>query len=182
VQHAGGVTICALYPSDGEPNTCEPGPTRGWQSVRNNDVQVDFVVRIPARVGFIGKTVNGGITATSLLGNVVTSTVNGGIKISTSGYAEASTVNGAILARLGDANWPNSLSFKTVNGGVTIDLPANTSAEVDANTLNGSIASEFPLNLTEQKERKHIKGKIGVGGRELVLKTLNGSINLRIGG
>jgi hypothetical protein len=181
VQHAGGVTICALYPSDGEPNTCEPGPTRGWNSARNNDVRVNFVVRVPARVGFIGKTVNGEITATSLLGNVVTNTVNGGIKISTSGYAEAATVNGTILAKLGDTNWPSSLSFKTVNGGVTLDLPPNTSADVDAKTLNGSIVSEFPLNLTELKDRKHVKGKIGAGGRELVLKTLNGSINLRIG-
>jgi len=181
VQHAGGVTICALYPSDGDPNTCEPGPRNGHNSVRNNDVRVDFVVRVPARVGFIGKTVNGEITATSLLGNVVTKTVNGGIKVSTSGYAEASTVNGSILARLGDANWPSSLSFTTVNGSVSLDLPPNASAEVDAKTLNGSIASEFPLNVTEMNDRKHVKGKIGAGGRELVLKTLNGSINLRIG-
>jgi hypothetical protein len=180
VPHAGGVTICAVYPNeDGEPNTCEPGEGKGRNSTRNNDVRVNFVVRVPYRVGFVGRTVNGEISATSLSGNVITRTINGSIKISTAGYAEATTINGEILARMGDANWPNALSFSTLNGGITLDLPANASAEVEAKTLNGAINSDFPLE-TNNRSRKHIKGKIGIGGRSLILKTLNGSINLRI--
>ena len=72
VEHAGGVTICAVYPSadPGKPNTCEPG-NAGRMNVRDNDVQVDFTVRVPAGIGFIGRTVNGGISATSLSGNVM---------------------------------------------------------------------------------------------------------------
>jgi hypothetical protein len=180
VQHAGGVTICALYPSDGyEPNTCEPGENKGRNSARNNDVRVDFVVRVPYRVGFAGRTINGEISATSLSGNVISRTINGSIKISTTGYADASTINGEIQARVGDASWPKDLSFSTINGGITLDLPSNASAEVDAKTMNGSITSDFPLE-TSNFNRKHIKGKIGVGGRSLTLKTLNGSINLRV--
>jgi Toastrack DUF4097 len=182
VQHAGGVTICALYPGEDDlnPNTCEPGEGKGRNSTRNNDVRVDFKVRVPYRVGFIGRTINGEISATSLTGNVVSKTINGGIRISTTGYAEASTINGEISARLGDSNWPDSVSFKTLNGGIVLDLPANASTDVDAKTMNGTITSDFPLNLTDFKNRKHVQGRIGVGGRELVLKTLNGSINLRI--
>jgi hypothetical protein len=87
VEHANGVTICALYQlEDGTFNTCEPGAGSKNQSttvnIRNNDVRVDFKVRVPARVGFIGRTVNGEITAASLASNVVTHTVNGSIKIS----------------------------------------------------------------------------------------------------
>lgn len=182
VQHAGGVTICALYPNeDGEPNTCEPGEGKGRNSTRNNDVRVDFTVKVPYRVGFVGRTINGEISANSLSGNVITRTINGSIKISTAGYADASTINGEILARLGDAVWTSDLSFSTLNGGITLDLPAHTSAEVDAKTMNGSINSEFPL-ASSTLNRKHIKGKIGSGGRSLILKTLNGSINLRIAG
>ncbi len=180
VEHARGVTICAVYPSDdsGRPNTCEPGQG-GRMSVRNNDVKVDFTVRVPAMVSFEGRTVNGEISATSLGGNVVTHTVNGGIQISTSGYAQAKTVNGEISAKIGDANWPDALEFKTVNGEINLDLPPNISTNIRAETFNGEISSDFPLSVQGKIGRKHLNGTIGSGGRELVLKTLNGSIRLR---
>jgi hypothetical protein len=188
VEHAGGVTICAIYPNEnsGNPNTCEPGPGGQGNSsakinVRDNDVRVDFIVRVPSHIGFIGRTINGEIGATSLASNVVSRTVNGSIKISTSGYAEATTINGEISAKLGDANWPESLVFTTINGGINLDLPSNANTELKAETLNGSITSDFPLNMNNLTSRRRVSGRIGVGGRELILKTLNGSINLRLG-
>ena len=187
VEHGGGVTICAIYPNDDStnPNTCEPGASGERRNSsatgngRNNDVRVDFTVRVPPRVGFVGRTINGEIGAASLASNIVSRTVNGSIRISTSGYAEATTLNGGISARLGDANWPEALTFKTLNGEITLDLPSNTSTEVKAETLNGTINSDFPLSLKSLTSRRRLIGRIGPGGRELVLKTLNGSINLR---
>jgi len=181
VEHAGGVTICAIYPNDDSinPNTCEPRGSGEHRNVGNNDVRVDFTVRVPPRVGFIARTINGEIGATSLASNVVSNTVNGSVRISTSGYAEATTLNGQISARLGDANWPEALTFKTLNGEITLDLPADTSTEVKAETLNGTINSDFPIGLKSLTSRRRLNGRIGAGGRELVLKTLNGSINLR---
>jgi len=61
-----------------------------------------------------------------------------------------------------------------------LDLPQNLSTDVEAETMNGQINSDFPINLTTLKDRRHLRGRIGAGGRELVLKTLNGSINLRL--
>jgi Putative adhesin len=181
VQHSGGVTICALYPnSSGDLQDCDEGRRSSGQRIQNNDVQVDFTVKVPAHVAFVGKTVNGEISATSLSGNVVTRTINGSIRISTTGYAEATTINGEISARLGDAQWRAPLNFTTINGAINLDLPANASTEVEAETLNGQINSDFPINLTTLKDRRHLRGRIGAGGRELVLKTLNGSINLRL--
>jgi hypothetical protein len=187
VEHADGVTICAIYPSDDpdQPNTCEPGEqhARGNSSatnnVHNNDVRVDFLVRVPAGVTFAGHTINGEIRASSLSGNVESRTVNGSINISTSGYAQAKTVNGEISAKLGNANWSGVLEFKTLNGGINLDLPSTISTEINAETLNGQISSDFPLTLLGNFDRKRVSGRIGSGGRELVLKTLNGSINLR---
>lgn len=193
VPHANGVTICAVYPSDnaGQPNTCEPGNgfakgsdsgrgnSSGNNNVRNNDVSVDFRVHVPAGVEFIGRTVNGEISASSLSGNVDSHTVNGSINISTTGYARAKTVNGGITAKMGSANWSDSLEFKTVNGGIDLDLPSNLSTKIEADTFNGDISSEFPLTVLGRTSRRHISGTIGGGGRELVLKTLNGSIRLR---
>src|SRR5213080_5296998 len=57
VQDEDGVTICAVYPSDGRrENRCEAGEG-GHMDVRDNDVVVDFTVRVPASVRFVGKTV-----------------------------------------------------------------------------------------------------------------------------
>src|SRR5438309_5889850 len=89
VQHEDGVTICAVYPSDGRrENTCEAGDD-GHMNVRDNDVTVDFTVRVPVGVRFRGKTVNGEVEAAVGSSDVEATTVNGSIRISTTGYAEA---------------------------------------------------------------------------------------------
>ena len=100
VPHADGVTIAPSTESRRDkPNTCEPGG-KGRSNVRNNDVRVDFVVRVPA-ASASWQTVNGGVEAEGIAANVEARTVNGGIKVSTTGYAEARTVNGSITARWG---------------------------------------------------------------------------------
>lgn len=191
IEHARGVTICAIYPTD-DPNrttVCEPGngtaagnPSSARNVVTSNDVRVDFKVKVPTGVNVAAKTVNGEISAEALASNVSVKTVNGSIKISTSGYAEAKTVNGEISARLGNVNWPGSLEFKTVNGAINLDLPAAINTSVEAKTFNGAINSDFPLAILNKFGKRELSGTIGAGGRELHLKTLNGSINLRRAG
>lgn len=185
VEHAGGVTICAVYPSDdpSRPNDCQPGRA-GRMNVRDNDVEVNFTVRVPSGVRFVGRTVNGEVEANRIGSDVEASTVNGGINISASGIAQAATVNGSIKAAMGSADWPSELKFNTVNGSITLDFPAGLSADVRAETLNGDVNSDFPMNVqSAQAERRgqprRVSGTIGGGGHQLVLKTINGDINLR---
>lgn len=179
VPHSGGVTICAVYPSanSNRPNGCEPGDR--WSSnTRNNDVKVDFTVRVPQGVHFMGHTVNGNVETSALGGDVDAATVNGNITVAATGIARARTVNGSISASLGSANWDGLLNFETVNGAITLDLPADTNAEVHAETLNGQITSDFPVTILGSISRRKLNGTIGSGGRELSLKTVNGSIRL----
>ncbi len=179
VQHEDGVTICAVYPSDGRrENTCEAGDG-GHMNVHDNDVTVDFTVRVPADVRFVGTTVNGQVEAANLASDVQANTVNGSIRISTSGYAEAQTVNGSIVASMGRATWTDALDFRTVNGAITLDLPANLSTEVRASTVNGDIVTDFPLMVRGRLGPRSLRGTIGSGGRRLALETVNGSIRLR---
>ncbi|HEV3467824.1 MAG TPA: DUF4097 family beta strand repeat-containing protein [Pyrinomonadaceae bacterium] len=180
VEHAEGVTICAVYPSregDG-PNVCAPGEG-GRMSVRNNDVVVDFTVRVPAGVRFRGKTVNGDVEARNLGGDVEATTVNGSINVSTSGLARAKTVNGSITAAMGRADWADGLEFQTVNGAIDLSFPSGLSAEVEAETVNGDIQTDFPLTVTGRFSKRRLSGTIGGGGRELRLKTVNGSVHIR---
>lgn len=179
VEQPDGVTICAVYPSyRHHENTCEFGE-HSHSDVHDNDVEVDFTVSVPAGVRFSGSTVNGSVDAANLASDVEAHSVNGGIRVSTSGYAEASTVNGSIVASIGRSNWTNTLDFHTVNGGITLDLPAGLSTEVRASTVNGDIITDFPITVTGRFGPRHMNGTIGSGGRELALDTVNGSITLR---
>jgi len=175
VEHDGGVTICAVYP--GRSNRCEPGG--GEMRVRDNDVEVEFTVRVPGGVKFTGATVNGDVDATNLQGAVDLATVNGGVRLETSGGdARANTVNGSITATvraLGD----QPLHFETVNGGITLSLPASLDADLQAQTVNGSIQTDFPIQVQGRMNPRELNGHIGRGGRALELETVNGSIRLR---
>src|SRR5256712_5695197 len=165
VQHEDGVTICAVYPSGGRrENTCEAGDD-GHMNVRDNDVIVDFTVRVPAGVRFLGKTVNGEVEAAVGSSDVDATTVNGSIRISTTGYAEAQTVNGEIVASLGRATWSDALEFRTVNGGITPGLPAGPSTQGRATTVHGGIPTDFPLMGTGRAGPPRPPGTNGGGGR-----------------
>lgn len=181
VPFAGGVAICAVYPTSArahEENSCEPGDS--WHSsTENNDVRVDFTVAVPKGVEFDGQTVNGEAEAEGLTANVTLATVNGGIQLSTTGYAEARTVNGSIVATLGRADWTGPVEFTTVNGGITLNLPATLNTDIRAETLNGDIDSDFPMTVSGRFGPRRVRATIGSGGRTLELKTVNGSIRLR---
>jgi hypothetical protein len=180
VEHAGGVTICAVYPSKdpSRPNECRPG-TAGRMNVQNNDVTVEFAVRVPARARFAGRTVNGEVDAQGLDGPVALTTVNGSTTFSTESYGEASTVNGSIRGAMGAGSWNDALAFRTVNGSITLDLPSDLSADVHASTVNGEISTDFPMMVTGRVSRRQVTGTIGSGGRRLDLDTVNGSVRLR---
>jgi hypothetical protein len=175
IEHERGVTVCAVYPSiikgDG---ACQPGPEP--PNLNGNDVQVDFLVRVPNGVRFIGRTVNGKVEASRLNADAEAHSVNGDIRLSTSGAGRADTVNGSIRAAVGKID--DAAKFATVNGGITLDVARGTNAQVRARTVNGAISTNFPLVIRGRLVSKHAYGRIGGGGPELELNTVNGSITL----
>jgi hypothetical protein len=198
VQDNGNVTICAVYPTpdrwyrrnrnafgnrnnrdDDGPNECRPG-SAGHLNVDNNDVRVDFTVKVPVGVRFFGKTVNGGIDAVGLRSDVDVETVNGKIAIETTGLGSANTVNGSIDASIGASTGTEPLEFRTVNGNITVQLPKDTNADLRADMLNGGFESDFPVMVQSFRSRnRHIVGTIGKGGRDLEFHTVNGRIRLQ---
>jgi DUF4097 and DUF4098 domain-containing protein YvlB len=86
-------------------------------------------------------------------------------------------VNGSIVASMG--RMTGAATFSTVNGAITLDMPACTSARVHANTVNGRINTEFRLPVHGQFVSKRADGAIGHGGPDLRIATVNGSIILR---
>lgn len=181
VNSAAGVTICAVYPSDGKrANKCAAG-SGGHMSTHDNDVSVHFEVQVPAGVKFVGNTVNGSVTTDRLGSDADVSTVNGSVRVVAAGVVHASTVNGSVDVSMGRADWTGKIELSTVNGNVRATLPADFSAEVNGSTVNGSIESEFPLTVQGRFGPRSVHGTIGKGGRTLDLQTVNGSITIARG-
>lgn len=181
VEHAGGVTICAVYPSPAgrRPNECAPGRS-GRMNTDDDDTSVRFTVEVPRGVVFVGRTVNGDVEGRDLGSDAEGHTVNGDVVLVTEGTVRsAGTVNGSVEARMGRAEWREGAEFSTVNGSITLELPDGLGADVGIRTTNGSIETDFPLTVRGRWGPKRARGTIGGGGPDLELETVNGSIRLR---
>ncbi len=197
VQEGGDVTICAVWHDHGR---CElHGYGRDTRSSdENNRTSVDFTVMVPrsVRVGAhsvnggvsvsdvgaeVGATtVNGGVAVKNVSGPVRASSVNGGVDVGTAmGPVTATTVNGSVKARMSSLSGTDEMRFSTVNGSVTISVPAQFDANIRFDTVHGSIGSDFPITLSGRFGPKHASGTIGKGGREIRVSTVNGGIELR---
>lgn len=177
VEHRGGVTLCAVYPSRDGRNECAPGDA-GRNNVQNNDTQVHFRVEVPAGVAFHARTVNGSVEVLDLDSDVDARTVNGDVEIGTGGFARARTVNGSIQASMG--RWDgDGAEFSTVNGSIDLDVPDDLDARLEARWVNGSLESTVPMMLEGRIGRRSASAVFGEGGGELRLETVNGSIEIR---
>ena len=178
IEHAGGVTLCAVYPTPRGERENECGVGRdGRNSTENNDVQVEWEVRVPRDARFRGRTVNGDVEAMDLGRDVDVATVNGDVRLATAGFAEARTVNGSIRARM--AGTPSGeVSFETVNGSIELDVDPGLDADLDASWLNGDLETDLPLQIDGRLGRRSAEGRLGDGGPRLNVKTVNGSIRI----
>jgi len=177
VEHAGGVRICTLYPSvPGQAsNSCAVG---GNLSSRNNDVEVDFTVRVPPGRMLEAGVIGGDLTALGVQNEVVLRSLGGDIVIATTEIAEASTLGGNITVTIGSADPARDLEFSAFTGDVTVTLPAAVNAVADVSTLNGTVESDFTLT---QVGTKHLSGTLGGGGPTLTLATATGNVRLLSG-
>lgn len=179
-----GVVICAVYLDRTVGEGCSGNSRRRDRDADNDNsdnVSVHFLVRVPASIKFEGRIVNGDVSATGLVEDAEVSTVNGNVEVSTRGVAEASSVNGNVEASLGRSDWTGPLEFSSVNGEVTVTLPADASAEVRASTVNGGIETDFPLTITGRFGPRNMRGTIGDGGPVIEMSSVNGTVSLRKG-
>jgi len=170
-----GIMICAIYPG-WFTHHC-----KDWHSSNagNDRTKVHFTVKVPENVRFHGENVNGNVTAEHLGRFVHATSVNGSVRVSTKSWAEVSTVNGSIDAKMGSADWNGALKAESVNGSITLELPSDTNTEVSFASINGKLESDFPFVVSGKLGRHMMQGKIGNGGRELKIDTVNGDVTLK---
>lgn len=68
----------------------------------------------------------------------------------------------------------------TGDGGVSLYLPADFGADLDAHTGDGTIRNDLDVQAArEETSRRTLRGRIGAGGQPLRVRTGDGSIRLR---
>jgi DUF4097 and DUF4098 domain-containing protein YvlB len=179
---SGDVLICALW---GQESSCDVDGdhyhshhSRHWDS--DNDTEVRFTVRLPEGVNIGANTVNGDVSVDGATAEVKARTVNGTVQANTlGGPVSASTVNGDVEVRMATTGHASDLDYSTVNGSVTVNLPAKFDADVELSTVNGNVQSDYPVSLEGHIDPRHLRGTIGNGGLHLRASTVNGQIELR---
>lgn len=71
--------------------------------------------------------------------------------------------------------------ISTGDGSVSLYLPSDFSADLDAHTGDGSIRNDLTIerSVDEEKSRRSLKARLGAGGKVLRVRTGDGSIRLR---
>lgn len=178
----GDVIVCAVWRD--HTDRCDE---RGYRTLdrnrgrwdRDDDVNVEFTVRLPQGVRLDASSVNGRLDITGATSEVEAHTVNGGIRAeSAGGPVRAGTVNGDIDVRMATVG-TSDLSFETVNGSIDVTVPEGLNATISMRTVNGSVGSDFPMTLNGRINPRRITATIGSGGPRLEFSTVNGSIDLR---
>ena len=144
----------------------------------DDDVRIDYVLKMPATVSLAATTVNGRIAMRGIDAKTDFTTVNGSIDVETAGShgLRASTVNGRVKAKFTQDF--QGARFATVNGGVTATLPQNASFTVNLSQVNGDFEASFPLSIHSNPGSRRVSGEVNGGTHELKIVTVNGDVEL----
>ena len=173
------VLVCALW---GENSNCSEVDYRSrWDSrFRQNEVTVEFRVRVPKGVKVAAHSVNGEVRVEGATAEVDAHSTNGSIFVSTSGGpVNAETTNGSVHAVMGKFNLRGDLRFESTNGSVIAEFADDIDAEVDLSTTNGRFLTDFPVTISGRIDPRRLRATLGKGGPRIRLHTTNGNVELR---
>ena len=147
----------------------------GDGSIRASDVEGELIL----------DTGDGSVAVEGARGRLVVDTGDGGVSVTgrlTS--VKLHTGDGSIVYRAEPGSeMSDNWEITTGDGGVTLYLPPNFGAEIDAQTGDGSIRSDLDIASTTEVERSEsrrtLKGRLGTGGREIRVRTGDGTIRLK---
>jgi hypothetical protein len=128
-------------------------------------LQVRYVVQVPANVAVSFRTSNGPIRLENL-----------------SGPVNAATTNGAVQADLSGVG--GDVALATTNGGIRLDIPPAAKATLDASCVNGGINIDDQFNVSRRNgdSRCRVSADLNGGGPRIAAATVNGGIRIRARG
>jgi hypothetical protein len=156
------------------------------------EVVWNVTVHVPHETALLLRSVNGSVAAQDTSGSFDARSVNGSLTMSNmAGSGTASAVNGANVVSFRENPKADSV-FTSVNGRVELTFQPNLSADFELKTVNGGMYTDFastPLAFTGTatkengkfvyKKRGESRIRIGSGGPQIRLETVNGDIQIK---
>lgn len=164
--------------------TVEGGRLRaeGPDTDRRESWGVSYEVKVPRNTDLDLRTHNGGIDVMGVSGDIRFDAVNGGVHLErVAGDVRGETVNGGLHIELDGDRWDGAgLDARTTNGGVTVRIPRDYSAELETGTVNGGIDIDFPVTVRGRIGRR-LHTTLGDGGPTIRAVTTNGGVRISRG-
>ncbi len=149
--------------------------------LRPEDSAISYTVTVPRRMNLAITNVNGSMKIAGVSGKCSLRSVNGSIEVSTpDAEVTAKTVNGRVRAEFLEEF--HGARLGTVNGAITVSLPAGAAFKTNVSQVNGSFKSNVPMTV---RSTSPIEGEsdeaFEVPERRkypLDLSTVNGSVTV----
>jgi hypothetical protein len=154
------------------------GTSKGASIGFNKSRHVEYHITVPRATAVTIKSVTSEIRVTGIGGALRVETTNGEITGTALGNgADVRSTNGTItldLAKLGEAG----VRCEMTNGQVSVALPADSKATINANLVNGAVRTDkLNVAVREQTGRKLV-GTIGGGGPDVRVEMVNGEVRI----
>ena len=182
VETSRGITVCSMF-KNVDMDCDESGlrihdhhGDREW-----DDLQIDIEVKLPKDLLLDAHDISGNVSVVGAEGEVRASSVSGDVRMERLRVSsiKATSVSGNVAVGIDALTGDGPLTFTSVSGNVTAELPKGTDADVSMRSVSGSLDSDFPLTLNGRVSRNSIAARIGRGGRELNVHTVSGDVRLR---
>jgi hypothetical protein len=162
-------------------------------SDRQYQVEYNLTVHVPRETALHLRTVNGGVAAQDTSGAFDVKSVNGAIGMTNmAGSGTAAATNGANVVTFRENPKADS-TFTSVNGRVELTFQPGLSADFSLKTVNGGIYTDFestalsaPAGTATKntgkfvyKSRGESRIRVGAGGPQIRLETVNGDVQIR---
>jgi hypothetical protein len=141
--------------------------------------RIKIVARVPRRAALDLSTVNEGeIIVRDIVGDLELENINGPITATNiTGSVIAESVNNPIAVGLASVAAGGATSLSSLNGDITLTLPASAKAELHLDSSRGEIVSDFELDVKPSKprvERSESRGGVSVRMEDVIVATVNG--------
>lgn len=153
-----------------------------WFGGYHNPATVEYTISVPKGVRLKAHVVNSPLEVSGVTGEVRAETVNASVRVTgLMSSADVTTVNSRAEAEFNSLPSSGHIRVHSVNGSAIVAIPSNSNAELRAHSINGSIHNDFnlPIDRPRYGPGSRLEGKIGSGGPEIELETVNGSIEIR---
>lgn len=155
-------------------------------SADDNNWSVSYEILVPRSTNLDLTAHNDGISVNGAEGTISFDTTNGGVNLNgVAGTVKGRTSNGGINVVLVGNSWKgNGLDVQTTNGGVSVTVPENFAAHVEAGTTNGGFSSDLPgLQPQKSDNERHqrptrISTDLNGGGPTVRIMTTNGGVRI----